>query len=232
MTQSLPLSQQADAQQPAELAQLTSLRFFAALGVLSSHLIFLRELDSPIRAIANIFFGEGHSGVTFFFVLSGFILTHAYQHSLIQKTLSTKTYLLLRLARIWPLHILTALPFVAYVFYKYGSDIFSVVAVNLFLLQSWVPLVKYYISLNAVSWSLSVELFFYISFIFLVQISVKLLQKIALLWFVVIATTAAIMIFYGYSHWSTGTGEIKVNHWIFYINPLFRLLDFMVGILV
>jgi peptidoglycan/LPS O-acetylase OafA/YrhL len=170
--------------------------------------------------------------VTFFFVLSGFILTHAYQHSLIQKTLSTKTYLLLRLARIWPLHILTALPFVAYLIYKHGSDILSVVTVNIFLLQSWVPLVKYYISLNAVSWSLSVELFFYVSFIFLVHLSVKFLQKIALLWFVVISTTAALMIFYGYSHWSTGTGEIKVNHWIFYINPVFRLLDFMVGILV
>ena len=232
MTPSLPVAHQATTHQPADLAQLTSLRFFAALAVLSSHLLFLREIDSPIKSIANIFFGEGHCGVTFFFVLSGFILTHAYQHSLIQKTLSTKTYLLLRCARIWPMHILTALPFIVYLIYKHGSDILSVVTINIFLLQSWVPLVKYYISLNAVSWSLSVELFFYVSFIFLVQISVKFLQRIALLWFVVIATAAAIMIFSGYSHWSTGTNEIEINHWIFYINPVFRLLDFMVGILI
>ena len=220
------------AQQPIELPQLTSLRFFAALGVLCSHLIFLREIDNPIKSIAVIFFGEGHSGVTFFFVLSGFIMTHAYQNSLVQKKLSTKTYLLLRLSRIWPLHLITALPFVIYFFYKYGSDISSVVSVNIFLLQSWVPLVKYYISLNAVSWSLSVELFFYVAFLLLVRFSLKSLQKIALLWFVVIATSAAIMIFYGESHWSSGNGEIKINHWIFYINPVFRLLDFMVGMLV
>jgi len=219
-------------QRPSDLPQLTSLRFFAALGVLCSHLIFLREVDNPIKSIAIIFFGEGHSGVTFFFVLSGFIMTHAYQHSLSQKTLSTKTYLLLRLSRIWPLHVLTALPFVLYFFYKYGSDISSVIAVNILLLQSWVPLVKYYISLNAVSWSLSVELFFYVAFLLLVRFSFKSLQKIALIWFAVIAACAAIMIFYGESHWSSANGEIKITHWIFYINPVFRLLDFMIGMLV
>ncbi len=227
MTSSAPAGQQS-----IELPQLTSLRFFAALGVLCSHLIFLREIDNPIKSIAVIFFGEGHSGVTFFFVLSGFIMTHAYQHSLIQKTLSTKRYLLLRLSRIWPLHLITALPFVFYFFYKYGSDISSVVVVNILLLQSWVPIVKYYISLNAVSWSLSVELFFYVAFLFLVRLSVKSLKKLSLLWFAVIASTATLIIFYGESHWSTGNGEIKVNHWIFYINPVFRLLDFMVGMLV
>lgn len=227
MTSSAPAEQQ-----PYDLPQLTSLRFFAALGVLCSHLLFLREIDNPIKSIAVIFFGEGHSGVTFFFVLSGFIMMHAYQSSLIQKTLSTKTYLLLRLSRIWPLHLITALPFVFYVFYKYGSDISGVVAVNILMLQSWVPIVKYYISLNAVSWSLSVELFFYVAFLFLVRVSFKSLLVIALCWFVVIAATAATMINFGESHWSTGNGELKINHWIFYINPVFRLLDFMVGMLV
>jgi peptidoglycan/LPS O-acetylase OafA/YrhL len=100
------------------------------------------------------------------------------------------------------------------------------------MLQSWVPIVKYYISLNAVSWSLSVELFFYVAFLFLVRVSFKSLIVIALCWFIVIAATAATMINFGESHWSTGDGELKINHWIFYINPVFRLLDFMVGMLV
>ena len=219
-------------QQPVEQPQLTSLRFFAAFAVLCSHLIFLREIDNPIKPIAIIFFNEGYSGVTFFFVLSGFILTHAYHNGLIQKTLSTKTYLLLRLSRIWPLHVITALPFICYFLYRHSEDLSSIVTVNVLLLQSWVPLAKYYMSLNAVSWSLSDELFFYVSFILLVRFSVKSLKKAALAWFCVIATAAAIMIFYGYGYWAGPNGELKISHWLFYINPAVRLLDFMVGILV
>lgn len=217
---------------PAELPQLTSLRFFAALGVLFSHLIFLREIDNPLKSIAVIFFGEGHSGVTFFFVLSGFIMTHAYQHSLTQKTLPTKKYLFLRIARIWPLHVITALPFVFYFFYKGSEDFLKIITVNVLLLQSWVPSVQYYMSLNAVSWSLSVELFFYIGFIYLVRLSVQTLQKTALLWFLVIAAAAAGMIFYGHGNYSDGQGGIHFSHWMFYINPVVRLLDFMIGILI
>ena len=59
-----------------QLDALTLLRFFASLYVLAFHydaLIF-GEMSS------SGFVSLGYSGVTFFFLLSGFILSHTYQY--------------------------------------------------------------------------------------------------------------------------------------------------------
>jgi peptidoglycan/LPS O-acetylase OafA/YrhL len=218
-------------QEPVQLLQLTSLRFFAALAVLFSHLGFLRSVDNPIKPIADTFFHEGYSGVSFFFVLSGFILCYTYQNLIAGKTISSKKYILLRLSRIYPLHFFTALPFIFYLLYKQTPDYITSIALNITLLQSWIPISKYYFSLNAISWSLSVELFFYTSFIFLAQAHTKTLIKIASTWLIIIGITAAAMIYTSNGSWAEN-GELKISHWLFYINPVVRLLDFIVGMLI
>ena len=218
-------------QEPVQLLQLTSLRFFAALAVVFSHLGFLRSVDNPVKPIADTFFHEGYSGVSFFFVLSGFILCYTYQKLIAEKTISSKKYILLRLSRIYPLHFLTALPFILYLLYKQTPDYIQSIALNTTLLQSWIPISKYYFSLNAVSWSLSVELFFYTSFIFIAKAQTKTLIKIALAWLIVIGITATAMIYTGNGQWAEN-GELKISHWLFYINPVVRLLDFIAGILI
>ena len=99
-------------QEPVQLLHLTSLRFFAALAVLFFHQGYLKSLDNPLKDFAVIFFNEGYSGVSFFFVLSGFILGYSYQKNIKSKTISVKKYLLLRLSRIFPLHLFTAFIFI------------------------------------------------------------------------------------------------------------------------
>ena len=81
-------------QEPVQLLHLTSLRFFAALAVLFFHQGYLKSLDNPLKDFAVIFFNEGYSGVSFFFVLSGFILGYSYQKNIKSKTISVKKYLL------------------------------------------------------------------------------------------------------------------------------------------
>jgi peptidoglycan/LPS O-acetylase OafA/YrhL len=209
------------------LHQLTALRFFAAFAVLLSHLAFLKDQQNPLHGLANTIFYEGYAGVTFFFVLSGFILSHTYQSKVSSKEVSGRKYFLLRLARIYPLHFLTALPFAIIAFYKLGASAFSKVALNTMLLQSWVPESRFYYSLNSVSWSLSNELFFYASFIFLTTLSSRVLGRIAIVWVIVILFAAIVGIYTGLSSWHDGR-----VHYLFYISPVTRLLDFIVGMLV
>ena len=54
------------------LDQLTGLRYFAALLVFVSHL----NWDNSSDLIKTIF-GSGYIGVSFFFVLSGFVLSYS-----------------------------------------------------------------------------------------------------------------------------------------------------------
>ena len=79
---------------PSDLKALTSMRFFAALMIFLFH---LREFNSApwLYAIA----GSMRHGVSFFFVLSGFILTPAYRN---QTPLSYRRFLRARFARLYP----------------------------------------------------------------------------------------------------------------------------------
>jgi peptidoglycan/LPS O-acetylase OafA/YrhL len=119
---------------------------------------------------------------------------------------------------------LTALPFAIGAWYELGFDAFPKILVNLALLQSWVPRSELYYSLNSVSWSLSNEIFFYSSFIFLTMLSTKALGRLILIWLAAIIFAATLGIYFDRASW--GDGRV---HYLFYINPIFRLLDFMVG---
>jgi peptidoglycan/LPS O-acetylase OafA/YrhL len=52
----------------------------------------------------------GYAGVSFFFMLSGYILAHTYQRRLAERRIGLRHYLVLRLARILPLHWLVGVP--------------------------------------------------------------------------------------------------------------------------
>jgi peptidoglycan/LPS O-acetylase OafA/YrhL len=128
---------------------LTSLRFFAALLVLAHH-----------------YFGfmAGFSGVTFFYVLSGYILTVNYADR-VGSWREVKLFWWKRFARIYPTHLLVlaaAIPF--------GSSL-SVLPINLLLLHSWVPVQSVFFSFNGPSWSISNEAAFYGVFPWLVLLA-------------------------------------------------------------
>ena len=170
----------------ARIEQLTSLRFFAALAVLASHLWPLAEEPNPLQPIARTLFHEGYAGVSFFFMLSGFILSHTYQAKLTSGAISRGKYLTLRVARIAPLHWLCGVPLAIWALATVGgpeSGLGSLPSslTNLALLQSWVPQVKWYFSLNEPSWSLSDELFFYTMFVWLAFLPLRRLGAFAAL---------------------------------------------------
>ena len=140
---------------------LTSLRIFFALMVFGAHCYVI---DSSFDAH---FFKEGFVGVSFFFVLSGFIIAYNYQEKLLEKTATKRTFWVARLARIYPLHLLTLLIAVCiggYVQYSGTADWIKHFAASTFLLQPFFPSADYFFSFNSPSWSLGCEQLFYFCF--------------------------------------------------------------------
>ncbi len=145
-----------------KLDALTSLRFFAALAIVVHHskgaFSATAWIESPIPL---------DYGVSFFFVLSGFILTYSHPES--TSNLGIRNFYVARFARIWPLHFVTfvlcllLIPERA----RLTPDSFLITAANLALVQAWIPKAAYFFSYNAVSWSISAEVFFYLCFPFL-----------------------------------------------------------------
>ena len=207
-----------------KINQLTGLRFIAALAVFFSHLGW-----DPSESLVGRLFEQGFVGVSFFFVLSGFVLSHSYKQRLKDDTISIKSYYLLRLARVGPLHLATALPYFALLYDDNWRAIFGGV-MNILLLQSWLPHSGIYFSLNAPSWSLSNEVFFYLVFGFLVVLSDKNLLRVffALALGVIFGAFWATVSFENYVF----MGSRSISHWLFYIFPLFRLLEFICGMLL
>lgn len=157
---------------------LEALRGVAAVMVVLFHSIFYSSM------IPNQFVIHSDLFVDFFFVLSGFVMSYAYQDK-IGCSIRFKDFLLLRIARLYPLHLFTLVLWVPYVLiqiYAYQHGIgssdpaekqnFSSFLMNLFFLQSLAP--NGGAGWNWPSWSVSIEFLSYLIFyIYLVVIRNK-----------------------------------------------------------
>ena len=134
-------------------------------------------------------FKQGYVGVSFFFVLSGFILTYTYVKQIKDKNFDNKKFLIKRVFRLGPLHFITALPFIIISIYNDSFNVISTI-LNISFLQAWIPNVDIYYYLNTPAWSLSNEMFFYICFFPLVALSLKRKMILFTVLLVLILTTA------------------------------------------
>ena len=154
------------------LVPLTSIRFYFAFIVVLFHLIgFMNGIgfDTWPPLIHGIIY-SGFLGVNFFFVLSGFILTHAY-HGRLDAPGSIRSFWLARFARIYPgycIGFLLLLPMALYALMiapdrgALLADAPAIALLDALLVQSWIPAAA--IAWNGPSWSLSTEAFFYAVF--------------------------------------------------------------------
>ncbi|WP_282628939.1 acyltransferase family protein [Empedobacter sedimenti] len=207
------------------LNSLTSLRFFFAFAVFLSHLTFVKtDLEWYNWLKFNVFF-EGYLGVGFFFILSGFVLALNYEKKVIDNpSFDKKKFYIARIARIYPLHVLTfciMLPFVVINVWQ-GYFHWDIGGANLFLLQSYIPIKDFYFSINNVSWSISTEFFFYLMFPFF-AIWLHKFPKLKYISLIIIP-----IIIVAEPYFKT---DLKLEKGIFYINPIVRSFDFILGII-
>ncbi|WBB78684.1 acyltransferase [Micromonospora sp. WMMD882] len=153
----------------SKLPSLTGLRFVAALLVFLYH---TSQFMSPVpphlpvtpfadpgwsQAWAKVLGAGGFVGVSFFFVLSGFVLTWSTRPGD-----GAWSFLRRRLLKIYPMHVVTWA--VAMVLFAAAFTPVSSWLPNLLLLHSFSSNPAVSISVNPPSWSLSCELLFYVLF--------------------------------------------------------------------
>lgn len=230
-----------------ELPALTSLRFFAAIYVVVHHLVNVGLLhaqgaDADRDSTWYLAWAtQGHVGVTFFFVLSGFILAWCYHRTFAHDTqggsgTSGRRFWRARFARVWPLHAAMFLAFVPLAILEAGRTASALGhvawtgALNLSLLHAWIPwggpdgLAD---TFNAPSWTLSVEALFYLSFPFIAVLLVRRLR-----WGVAQLALLAL------GAWlSLGIADLLVadqpwGDWAMRVFPLARLADFLIGVAI
>ena len=203
-----------------KIAQLTSLRFFAALGVFLTHYnqFYLNSTNPVIMSLRKVFF-EGYVWVGFFFILSGFIISYSQDKKNHQD--SAGHFLLKRFARVYPVQIFMLVFFLIYFHGTWVADQQKSILYSVFLIQSWIPDTHVFWGYNAVSWSISTEVFFYIAFIPAAKLKTKHLF--------ILFSSLITMLFASHLYNFKSTDDIA---WFYYINPASRFVDFAAGMLI
>jgi peptidoglycan/LPS O-acetylase OafA/YrhL len=209
---------------PERLPSLTGLRFFAAALVVMTHTVF-NEFEPSWNRLPHLsaFAGLGYTGVTFFYVLSGFVLTWTWSPGLHKRTFYGR-----RFARIYPLHVLGTVAAVLVFQHLYGRT-FDVLHVGaaLALIQAFIPKQSWFFAANGPSWSLSCEAFFYATLpLFLPALLRQSPAKLRRLAWLCGGLFAA----------ATGLGFLLhagnaplLALWVF---PPFRILEFVIGVVL
>lgn len=187
-----------------------------SLRVVFALCIFFHHLD--------LFEAGGSCGVSFFLVLSGFVLAAGYGERVIRSDFSWKGYMQKRMARLLPVHWLTLL-LALWVHGVLRGEQFSAgpLIANVLLLQSWFPWYGYFFSGNAVSWYLSDLMFFYAVFPLLMRGWSRVRRRY---WF---WGSGGLLLMVLYGLFQARLPELYGNQ-LLYIHPLFRLLDFGLGV--
>lgn len=201
-----------------EIRQLTFLRFLAASGVVVYHAG--RRTDSLAWGLP--LWDQADTAVSFFFVLSGFILAYVYSTRGVRRAF---VFYVARVARILPVYWIALLLIASYELYKSRLDLIEL-TLSIPLLQAWWP--GYSQVLNTPGWSLSVEFFFYLCFPFLLRLMVPL-STVALIMIAISSTALNLGLLIAVSYWSEMGDHRLLQDFISY-HPLTHLATFTAGI--
>ena len=144
---------------------LTGLRFLLALWVILHHLTGPGQTLEPVAlalpyALYAIIRG-GYLAVTTFFVLSGFVLARSYSGTRWTGR-NVLRYGAGRFARVYPVHVVSLALVTPFIVADRTAGKAPLVAAHGLLLQAWLGHIP--VNWNTPAWSLSCEMFFYLSF--------------------------------------------------------------------
>ncbi|RKT19400.1 peptidoglycan/LPS O-acetylase OafA/YrhL [Streptomyces sp. 1114.5] len=219
----------------ATLPSLEGLRAIAVVFVFASHALVLGAFKDPdALSVFSTLTGDGRIGflaVSFFFVLSGFVLTWS------AKPGQTATgFWRRRVMRIGPSHVLIGAIALTQ-FAAAGETIrWGPAIANLFLVQNWLPsqdLIMY--QFNGATWTLAVEMLCYAMFPLLVRYVRRLDTRALWSWIIGLGATAILLPAISYpllsgfppSHFYPLGSWPQL--WALYFFPPVRCIDFVIG---
>jgi peptidoglycan/LPS O-acetylase OafA/YrhL len=204
----------------SRLPSLTGLRIFGSVAVVLCH-VGNGFANVPSLTVAAAY---GYAGVSFFFILSGFVLAWSCTDQ------PARRFWWLRLSRIWPLQFLIML--FAYTVIAWREAIPGPVGhvADLLLLQAWFPDPSIYAGGNGVTWSLSDEMFFYLLF----PLAMVLLKRLrgrglGVTAAVTLAAMLSIPLIVSLAGVSTHS---SVYYWLFFVFPPYRFGEFLLGLVL
>jgi peptidoglycan/LPS O-acetylase OafA/YrhL len=211
---------------------LNGLRILSALLVVCFHYGTLAASFSALPSFAQNLVENGGIALPFFYVLSGFVLTHAYSNRA-AASIQKRDFYNARVAKLFPAYVVSFVLFLPIAVQKYlrgpgpshhGAHTYVLGGLlSLFVLQAWTPLSQAW---NGPGWSLSVEAFFYLIFpLVLAPIlrmrPARLVSLLGLLWLGMMSLTVA--------HEHTVIAPQFWHDYIMY-QPLFWVPTFLLGI--
>ncbi|GAA0248190.1 acyltransferase [Saccharothrix mutabilis subsp. mutabilis] len=162
------------------MPSLTGARFVAAGLVFFFHATLLFPFASPDAQenADTLFLQGGFTGVTFFFMLSGFVLTWS-----VRPGDTAPAFWRRRFFKVYPNHLLTFVAALVVLGLVTGATLDAWDGVlNVLLLQSWHPDLAVRTGFNVVAWSLSCEALFYFAFPFLIKLVDRVRPERLWLW--------------------------------------------------
>lgn len=169
------------------LQHLTFTRFIASFSVICFHFIYHQpNLFYPFNlSFFKMVFNHGDLAVPYFFILSGFILAVVYSQPS-KKNIKIFDFYILRLSRIIPAYALSLI-LLAPIFIIYEFPPLSTLIINILILQGWFN----NHTINFASWSLTVEIFFYILFPIIIRLIHEIKNK-----YLIISSILFLIIYY------------------------------------
>ncbi len=202
--------------------QLTFLRFIAAIAIVIYH--YGLSVAPFHCSEISFLFRQANIGVSFFYILSGFVMMLAYAH---KSPIDAKQFLWNRFVRIYPVYFLALIGVCLFFFYVQvpisGKDFI----LSLFCLQAWVPSAA--LSINKPGWSISVEVLFYCVFPFMLHhfYTKKSSIPYTILGILVIFLLSQLGFHY-FLHTYPIHSNQELHHFIYYF-PLLHINEFLVG---
>ncbi len=148
-----------------KLDSLTFPRFIAAFALVIHH--FAGNFPAIANTPAGNFVKVASTLVSFFYVLSGFILVVAYSKDSATTNINKRKFYINRFARIYPVYVLALMLYLLMpVEARLPQETATAgqIGTSLLLIHAWIPI--FTMCLNYPAWSLSAEMFFYLSFPF------------------------------------------------------------------
>ncbi|MEV7966767.1 acyltransferase [Sphaerisporangium sp. NPDC088356] len=204
------------------LPSLTGLRWIAAFAVFGFHIHSDPMTSSPdAREVLRVLFRTGAVGVSFFFILSGLVLTWSARPGD-----SPRAFWRRRAARVMPNHVVTWVGVLAILAMTHKAVGAAPALSGLFLVQSWIPDPVFYFGGNTPAWSLACEAAFYAAF----PLLLPLLRRVPArrLWALASALAMAI--------WCVPLLALPlpdpIAYWFVWVFPVTRALEFCLGMTV